>query len=182
MNNKGSFSLSKKGMVFLIGGILAAALLIWILLLVVILGGSDSDKPSKKSGKKSDTKKTVVVDPEVEEENQKKDKKIAEEIRHTVEVASAEIEVYDEAMIAIGNSDSEVAILSVGEGGLKWHKDVPNLASDLKDVYSDRLNKITWSSEKYKGQRFTVYYERSPQSDIVLFVRGKWDEEVEDDD
>ncbi|MBO4484419.1 MAG: hypothetical protein J5738_03430 [Lachnospiraceae bacterium] len=168
----------KKFIIGIVATVLCVAVL-WAILIIIISGtGSDSDHLSKKHGDKAETEK-VTPDPEKEKENQKEDENNAEDFRHSAEVATAIIAVYDEAVAAIGDSDSYVAFFSVGKGGIKWEKDLPELASCMQYVYGDSLDDFEWKSEKYKENRYTVYY-KSPaegaSSGGALYVIGRWED------
>lgn len=169
-------SIGKRKFIVLIVGFAVMVILLWVILLTVILGNDDdSGSSSKKSGKKTKTEKVVEADQQKEKENREKDEFMAEEIRHAAEISGAEKVVYDEILALVVDSDSYVAILSVGEGGLKWEKDAPELASALKDIFGNLLDKeFSWLSEKYKGQRYTVFYKRPDEGTLAMSVIGKW--------
>ncbi len=172
-------SIGKRKFIVLIVGFAVMVILLWVILLTVILGNDDdSGSSSKKSSKKTKTEKVVEADQQEEKENREKDENMdedmAEEIRHAAEISTAEKVIYDEILALVVDSDSYVAILSVGEGGLKWEKDVPELASAFKDIFGDHLDKFSWLSEKYKGQRYTVFYKRPDEGTLAMSVIGKW--------
>ena len=168
-------SIGKRKFIVMIVGFAVMVILLWVILLTVILGNDDdSGSSSKKSSKKTKAEKVVEADQQEEKENREKDEFMAEEIRHAVEISGAEKVVYDEILALVIDSDSYVAILSVGEGGLKWEKDAPELASALKDIFGDLLDKFSWCSEKYKGQRYTVFCKRPDEGTLVISVIGKW--------
>ena len=171
-------SIGKRKFIVMIVGFAVMVILLWVILLTVILGNDDdSGSSSKKSSKKTKTEKVVEADQQEEKENREKDEDMAEEIRHAAEISTAEKVIYDEILALVVDSDSYVAILSVGEGGLKWEKDVPELASAFKDIFGDHLDKFSWLSEKYKGQRYTVFYKRPDEGTSVMSVIGKWEGE-----
>lgn len=169
-------SIGKRKFIVLIVGFAVMVILLWVILLTVILrNDDDSGSSSKKSSKKTKTEKVVEADQQEEKKNGEKDEYMAELIRHAAEISAAEKEVYDEIMALVVDSDSYVAILSVGEGGLKWEKDVPELASALKDIFGNLLDKeFSWLSEKYKGQRYTVFCKRPDEGTLAMSVIGKW--------
>ena len=171
-------SIGKRKFIVMIVGFAVMVILLWVILLTVILGNDDdSGSSSKKSSKKTKTEKVVEADQQEEKENREKDEFMAEEIRHAAEISTAEKVIYDEILALVVDSDSYVAILSVGEGGLKWEKDVPELASAFKDIFGDHLDKFSWLSEKYKGQRYTVFYKRPDEGTLAMSVIGKWEGE-----
>lgn len=174
-------SIGKRKFIVMIVGFAVMVILLWVILLTVILGNDDdSGSSSKKSSKKTKTEKVVEADQQEEKENREKDEFMAEEIRHSAEILTVGIAEYDEIMALIGDTGSYVAFFSVGEGGLKWEKDAPTLATGMREVYGDRLDKFSWNSEKYKGQRYTVYYKRPVEgasTGAALTVIGKWEGE-----
>lgn len=174
-------SIGKRKFIVMIVGFAVMVIMLWVILLTVILGNDDdSGSSSKKSSKKTKTEKVVEADQQEEKINREQDELMAEEIRHCAEILTAGIAEYDEIMALIGDTDSYVAFFSVGEGGLKWEKDAPTLATGMRKVYGDYLDKFSWCSEKYKGQRYTVYYKRPVEgasTGSALSVIGKWEGE-----
>ena len=172
--------LSKKQLIVRIVGFVLIIVVLWSILIIIISGtGKDSDHLSKKNSDKAETEK-VIPDSEEEKENQKFDEQEAEVFRHAAEVATAEIVVYDEAVAAFGDNDSDVAVFSIGAGGIKWEKDYPELAAFFQEIFMISSDGIKWSSEKYKGKRYTVYYHRSVEGAStypVLTVVGRWEDE-----
>ena len=115
-----------------------------------------------------------------EKANRKEDERFASEIRDHAEAVTTATTVYSELRRAIGDSDTEVAIFSIGKGGVKWEKDIAFLKTSLKEKFGDSLNGFTWNSMKYKGQRYTVYFMKTTEQGRwgpLLKAIGRWEDE-----
>ena len=109
---------------------------------------------------KESTDKQEVVSEE-EKKLRKEDEDMAEEVRRTVEIAGASLEVFDDLQKAIGNSTSSVEILSWGVSGITYIADVPNLKAEMDDVYKQMVNNGVFQSAKYKSMKYVVSVKKS---------------------
>lgn len=123
----------------------------------------------KKGGKEEPTPTKQIVETEEEKKLQKEDEDFAEEFRRTVEIATADIMVYDEIVGVIGNSSAEVEIVSWGPNGIEYVKEMPNLKTAIEDVYKN-VPKVAFTSEKYKGMKYVVTIKK----DGALTAIGTW--------
>lgn len=109
----------------------------------------------------------------VEKTRRGTDENMAEEVRHTIEIATADICVYDEVIQAMGTGtktysfSNNTVIKSVGGTGTK-------LEEALDDVYGGKAFAI--KSKKYKNKTFTVTVANSSTSTsgAALTVSGQW--------
>ena len=141
-------------------------LLVMMLAVVFVLGLTACGTGS---GEESPTPTKKIEETEEEKKLQKEDEDFAEEFRHSVEIATADLMVYDEVVGVIGSSTSEVEIASWGSNGVDYIKDMPNLKAAIDDVYKN-VSKTAFASEKYKGMKYVV----SCKKDGALIVTGEW--------
>ena len=103
----------------------------------------------------------------VEKTRRGTDENTAEEVRHSIEIAAADICVYDELK---GGAD-----FSFSQGtSLGAHDDYGTaLAEAMTDVYSDKQFQI--KSKKYNGRSYTVHVTaQSGGTGAALTVTGEW--------
>ena len=106
----------------------------------------------------------------VEKTRRGADENTAEEVRHAVEVAAAEIKVYDEV---IGNGSGVSYSWTAGTTVIKNGTNVgTNMAEALNDVYGDKPFEA--KSKKYKGATYTVTIAISGTNSAALQVTGNW--------
>lgn len=105
----------------------------------------------------------------VEKTRRGTDENMAEEVRHTVEISTAEICVYDELRggATLAYTD-KCTIASVGNTA---HT---NFLAAMADVYTDKT--FTCKSKKYGGKTYTVTVSQASGSGTgaALTVTGKW--------
>ena len=109
----------------------------------------------------------------VEKTRRGTDENMAEEVRHTIEIATADICVYDEVIAAMGTGSVSypfqkgTTIKSVATSGSK-------LEEALDDVYGGK--KFDIKSKKYNGKTYTVTVQNSSTSTsgAALTVTGQW--------
>lgn len=124
-------------------------------------GGDKDNEPTPKQEAVSEEEKNL----------QKDDEDIAEEIRHTVEIAYADLAVYDDLAKAIGSSTSSVEILSWGSSGITYIVDVPNLKAAIEEVYEGKVNSSAFQSTKYKSMKYVV---SAKKNNGMFDITGEW--------
>lgn len=103
----------------------------------------------------------------VEKTRRGTDENMAEEVRHTVEISTAEICVYDElkggATLAYADGST---IASIGSTHTKF-------AESMTDIYADK--KFACKSKKYNGKTYTVTVAAATGgTGAALTVTGAW--------
>lgn len=141
-------------------------LVVMVLAVILIFGMTAC---GNNGGKEEPTPTKQIVETEEEKKLQKEDEDFAEEFRHTVEIAAADIMVYDEIAGIIGSSSAEVEIVSWGPNGIEYVKDMPNLKALIEEVY-ENVPKVAFTSQKYKGMKYVV----SCKKDGAFTVTGAW--------
>lgn len=103
----------------------------------------------------------------VEKTRRGTDENMAEEVRHTVEISTAEICVYDElkggATLAYGDG---CTIANIGNTHTKF-------AESMTDIYAEKT--FTCKSKKYNGKTYTVTVAAATGgTGAALTVTGTW--------
>lgn len=141
-------------------------LVVMVLAVILIFGMTAC---GKNGGKEEPTPTKQIVETEEEKKLQKEDEDFAEEFRYCLEIAAADIMVYDEIVGVIGSSTAEVEIASWGPNGIEYVKEMPNLKTMIDDVYKN-APKVAFASEKYKGMKYIVSFKK----DGALTAIGAW--------
>lgn len=141
-------------------------LVVMVLAVILIFGMTAC---GKNGGKEEPTPTKQIVETEEEKKLQKEDEDFAEEFRYCLEIAAADIMVYDEIAGVIGSSTAEVEIASWGPNGIEYVKEMPNLKTMIDDVYKN-APKVAFTSEKYKGMKYIVSFKK----DGALTAIGAW--------
>jgi predicted small lipoprotein YifL len=141
-------------------------LVVLVLAVVLVIGITAC---GKSGGNEEPTPTKKIEETEQEKKLQKEDEDFADEFRHTLEIAAADIMVYDEIAGVIGNSTSEVEIASWGPNGIEYVKDMPNLKTAIDEVYKN-ASRVAFASEKYKGMKYVVSFKK----DGTLTAIGVW--------
>ena len=102
----------------------------------------------------------------VEKTRRGTDEDMAEEVRHTIEVAAAEICVYDEVVNGCTVSFTKDASIA---GAFKAKS---ALKESMTDVYGSK--NFTIKSKKYNSQTYTVTINGMAGSNAALSVEGSW--------
>jgi type IV pilus assembly protein PilA len=103
----------------------------------------------------------------VEKTRRGTDENTAEEVRHSIEVATADLKVYDQ----VANSGN--VQVSFSDGNVIANKATGALKTELEDVYSDK--KFELKSKKYKNDTYTVTIRLNTNNNgAACTVTGAW--------
>ncbi|MBO4280922.1 MAG: hypothetical protein J5872_03715 [Lachnospiraceae bacterium] len=158
---------------------LLAILLVFVLAFCLTACDDDDDDKgsSKKSRKIEQTKKITNEEWDERAENTYRgsDEDYAEEVRHCAEIATAEIEVYDEIVAIIRDKEEGAEIIRFSENGIEMLYDTPYLKRVMDDVYGADY-KCKFKSKKYAGKEYIVTFKLLPGAyqGAALTVTGSW--------
>ena len=111
----------------------------------------------------------------VEKTRRGTDENMAEEVRHTVEIATADICVYDEVITAMGTSSSTSYDFNVGSSIKGAATAGTKMNEALDDVYGSKS--FDCKSKKYKAKTkyvVTIQTTSSSTQGTALTVTGAW--------
>lgn len=157
-------------------------LLAILLVLVLAIGltacdDDDDDKRGRKRSTKTEQTKKITDeewDERVENTNRETDEDHAEEVRHCAEIATAEIEVYDEIVAIIRDKEEGAEIVRFSENGIEMLCDTPFLKESMDDVYGEDYT-YKFKSKKYAGKEYIVTFKMPGSYDgAALMVTGDW--------